>query len=137
MRQHDDTARAAGHRGRDVAATLLLGTLAVLPLAAACGADPAATSSVTPGARATTTVAPADDGSGPPKSSGGVCERTTADKKSLPSLARVTVERFIAAVDQGDGAAMRALLDPSAAGTVLAEVQPVARLALLELEDRY
>jgi hypothetical protein len=137
MRQNDDTERAAGHRGRDVAAVLLLGTLVVLPLTAGCGADPAATASFTPDAQATTAVVPADDGSGPPKSSGGVCERTTVDRKSLPSLARVTVERFVAAVDRGDSAAMRALLDPSGADTVLADLQPVTRLGLLALEDRY
>lgn len=74
---------------------------------------------------------------GPPKSSGGICERTTADRKSLPSLARLTVERFIAAVDRGDRTTMRALFDPHGVDEVLAHLRPVTRLGLLALEDRY
>ncbi len=80
---------------------------------------------------------PADADQGPPKSSDGVCERTTADRKSLPSWARVTVERFVAAVDAGDRVAMRALFDPAGAAEALADLRPVARLGLLALEDRY
>jgi hypothetical protein len=103
--------------------------LVASPLAAGCGDDTTAATSATPAAT--------DAGLGPPKSSGGVCERTTADKKSLPEYARITVERFVAAVDDADGATMRALLDPSGAGPVLADLQPVTRLGLLELQDRY
>jgi hypothetical protein len=119
-----------------VPAALLVGALVVLPLAAGCGGDTSTPGSLSPGAHATTR-ATADGESGPPKDAGGMCERPIADGKSLPSLARLTVERFIAAVDRGDPTTMRALLDPAEAGAVLAELRPVTRLGLLALEDRY
>lgn len=95
------------------------------------------TTSSTLGARTETPVVPADGDPGPPKFTGGVCERTTVDRKSLPALARITVERFIAAVDRGDRETMRSLLDPTGADQVFADLRPVSRLGLLELEDRY
>lgn len=148
---HDDPGRGA-RRGPRLAAPLAaiaVLTLAslpplVLPLAAGCGDDGPGAASVTPDAqlsRSAGSPAPpsvtADGEAGPPKSIGGVCERTTADRKSLPSWARITVERFVAAVDAGDRAAMRALFDPAGAAEALADLRPVARLGLLALEDRY
>jgi hypothetical protein len=137
MSKHDDAADRAARHGHVLMATLLSGVLLALPLAAGCGDDTAATASSSPGAQATTSAAPANADLGPPKSPGGVCERATVDRKSLPELARVTVERFIAAADQADRETMRALLDPSGADEVLADLRPVTRLGLLALEDRY
>lgn len=102
-----------------------------------CGEDAAVTAAATPGAPVLSPAVSAEGVQGPPKSSEGVCERTTADRKSLPSWARITVERFIAAVDAGDRATVRALFDPAGADEVLADLRPVARLGLLALEDRY
>ena len=113
-------------------------SLVALPLAAGCGDDTAATASPAPGAaQAATPAVAADDEAGLPKSPGGVCERTTADEKSLPQLARVTVERFVVAADQGDRETMRALFDPLGVDEVLAHLRPVTRLGLLALQDRY
>jgi hypothetical protein len=112
-------------------------SLVALPPVAGCGDDTAASTSSAPGAQSATTTAPANGDTGPPKSPGGVCERITADRKSLPSLARVTVERFISAADQDDRAVMRALFDPMGADEMLAHLRPVTRLGLLALEDRY
>jgi hypothetical protein len=137
MSEHDDTVRAAVRRGRGVAATLLLGVLTALPVAAGCGDAATVSASASPSARTAPTDVPATGDTGPPKFSGGVCERTTADRKSLPSLARITVERFVSAVDKGHREAMRSLLDPAGAGEVLADLRPVTRLGLLALEDRY
>ena len=140
MEDPEDAPQAAVDRrgpSRSWFATLAAAALVVLPLAAGCGDEPAATTSSTPGARTATPAVTAGGGLGPPKFQGGVCERTTADEKSLPSLARVTVERFIAAADKGDRTTMRALFDPLGADEVLAHLRPVTRLGLLALEDRY
>jgi len=135
----DATDAAAARRGpaRSWLAALAAVSLVALPLAAGCGADTAATASLTPGARAATPAVAADGDPGLPKSPGGVCERTTADEKSLPQLARVTVERFVVAADQGDRETMRALFDPLGVDEVLAHLRPVTRLGLLALQDRY
>jgi hypothetical protein len=118
-------------------APLLLGALAALALAMGCGADAAVTAADTPGVPVVSPAVPADGAQGPPKSTDGVCERTTADRKSLPSWARITVERFVTAVDAGDRATLRALFDPVGAAEALADLRPVTRLDLLALEDRY
>ena len=135
----DATDAAVARRGpaRSWLAALAAVSIVALPLAAGCGADTAATASLTPGARAATPAVAADGDPGLPKSPGGVCERTTADEKSLPQLARVTVERFVVAADQGDRETMRALFDPLGVDEVLAHLRPVARLGLLALQDRY
>jgi len=119
---------------------ILLGALPALlamQVATSCGDDPRATVSVTSGARTTAPSSPPGAVEGPPKASHGLCDRTAADRKSLPPSARVTVERFIAATDRGDRAAMRALFDPSGVGEVLAHLRSVTRLGLVALEDRY
>jgi hypothetical protein len=136
---HDASANAAGRRrpARSRLAALLLGALAALALAPGCGDDTAATTSVTLGAQPVAPSVPANGDQGPPKFPGGVCERTTTDRKSLPEWARVTVERFIAAADEGDPETMRALFDPAGVDEMLADLRPVARLGLLALEDRY
>jgi hypothetical protein len=136
----DATDAAAARRGpaRSWLAAVAAMSLVALPLAAGCGDDGAATASPTPGAAQAATPAVAADGDpGLPKSPGGVCERTTADEKSLPQLARVTVERFVVAADQGDRETMRALFDPLGVDEVLAHLRPVTRLGLLALQDRY
>lgn len=141
-----DAFQAIPHRGADPRharprlaaaskALLTLVALVTLPLAEGCGS--AAPTPVTPGSRAPKPAVTAEGFLGPPKSSGGLCERTAADEKSLPSQARMTVERFIAAADRGDQEAMRALFDPLGADEVLADLRPVTRLGLRALEDRY
>jgi hypothetical protein len=120
-----------------VPAAALLGALVAALLVSGCGNGVSAATSSSTASPSATAALPVDGDTGPPKSPGGVCERTTADRKSLPSWARITVERFVVAVDAGDRAAMRALFDPAGAAKALADLRPVARLGLLALEDRY
>ncbi len=134
--QRDVADRSAARRRAAWLPTAVLLALAAAPLATGCG-DDRATPSSTAAAHAATPGSAAAGTLSPPKASGGLCERTAADRKSLPSLARMTVERFIAAVDRGDRDTMRALFDPQGAEEALAHLRPVTSLGLRALEDRY
>jgi hypothetical protein len=135
--KEDDIGGRDRVRRRRDAAALLLGLLVTSLLAAGCGNVTPEDVPSSPRARSPNPAVRTAGETGPPKAPGGVCERVAVDDKSLPSLARLTVERFFVAVDRGDRDEVRALLDPAIADDVVADLRAVTRLGLLRLEDRY
>jgi hypothetical protein len=101
-------------------------------LAGACGGGPAA-----PGAPASSGASVA----APSPSSGVVgvkaCATGEARTKPVPVEARALVRAFVAAVDDGDAAAVRRALDPAFADQVLAGLASTRRLTLLSVSDDY
>jgi hypothetical protein len=101
-------------------------------LVGACGGGPAV-----PGpsasAGATTTAA----GASPSVVGGQACATGEARTKPVPAEAQALVRAFVAAVDGGEAAAVRRMLDPAFADQVLAGLAPARRLTLLTVSDDY
>ncbi len=121
-------ARSRGRRPPALAGAALCTAL----LVGACGGGPAA-----PGPSASAGAATAAAGASPGVVGGQACATGEARSKPVPAEARALVRTFVAAVDGGDAAAARRVLDPAFADQVLAGLAPARRLTLLTVSDDY
>jgi hypothetical protein len=101
-------------------------------LVGACGGG-----SATPGPSASAGAATAAAGPSSSVAGGQACATGEARAKPVPAEARALVRAFVTAVDGGDAAAARRMLDPAFADQVLAGLAPARRLALLSVSDDY